>query len=355
MRIVLTGSAGFIGTAVTRELRARGHDVVGVDLRPTVSDDVESHLVDVRDEASLTEVLRGADAVCHQAAKVGLERSAHDAPAYADTNTTGTATLLSAMARAGIRHLVQASSMVVYGGGRSVCAEHGDTRTRPRTAADLDAGRFDPACTRCGGPTTWAAVGEDARLDPRNAYAATKLSQEHLATAWAERTGGRAVSLRYHNVYGPGLPDDTPYAGVAALFAQSLARGQAPRVLEDGGQMRDFVHVADVARANATALESLAGEAPVGEAGAGAAGAVEQHTAFNIASGRPRSVLDLATALSGAVGGPAPRVVGGGRPGDVRHVVADPGRAARLLGFRAEVALEDGVRDVLGVLRPSTR
>ncbi len=345
MRVVLTGSAGFIGQAVLRVLTAGDHEVVGVDLRPTPGDAATAHRVDVRDEGALAGVLRGADAVCHQAAKVGLERSAHDAPAYADTNTTGTATLLSAMARADVGHLVQASSMVVYGGGRSVCAEHGEVRPRPRTREDLDAGRFDPLCPECGAPTSWALVTEDARLDPRNAYAATKLSQEHLATAWAERTGGRAVSLRYHNVYGPGLPADTPYAGVAALFAQSLARGEAPRVYEDGRQMRDFVHVADVARANARALESLAGAPLRGEAGSG-----DEHAAFNVASGRPRSVLDLAAALSGAVGGPAPVVVGGGRPGDVRHVVADPARAARQLGFTAEIALEDGVGDVL--LRP---
>lgn len=342
MRIVLTGSAGFIGSAVGRALLAAGHDVVGVDVRPTSDPQIVGHALDIRDEPALTTVLRGADAVCHQAAKVGLERSAHDAPAYADTNTTGTATVLSAMARAGVPRLVQASSMVVYGGGRSICVEHGEVRTRPRTAEDLRAGRFDPVCAHCGGATSWALVNEAAPLDPRNAYAATKLSQEHLATAWVERTGGRAVSLRYHNVYGPGLPTDTPYAGVAALFAQSLARGEAPRVFEDGRQMRDFVHVSDVASANVLALDSLRDE----RSGA------EPHRAINVASGSPRSVHDLATALADATGGPPPVVVGGGRPGDVRHIVADSARAVRDLGFRAAVALDDGVRDVLQAAQP---
>ena len=91
---------------------------------------------------------------------------------------------------------------------------------------------------------------EDARLDPRNVYAASKLSQEHLASAWAAVTGGAAVALRYHNVYGPRMPRDTPYAGVASLFRSALARGEAPRVFEDGAQRRSFIHVRDVAAAN---------------------------------------------------------------------------------------------------------
>jgi dTDP-L-rhamnose 4-epimerase len=343
MRILVTGAAGFIGSTIVELLRDRGHEVVGVDLlldrahssRPAwVGDDL--HVVDVRDEASLTGLLRGVDVVCHQAAMVGLGLTIHDAPDYASHNVVGTASLVSAMARAGVAGLVQASSMVVYGGGRELCPVHGEVATRPRTFADLTAGCFEARCAVCGEPVTWALVGEDAPLRPHNAYAATKLAQEHLAIAWAEQSGGRAISLRYHNVYGPRMPRDTPYAGVASIFRSALAAGRAPQVYEDGLQMRDFVHVQDVARANLAALEALTSPA---------AGAPLGHRAYNVSSGEPHTVLDLAAALARELDGPEPAVVGGGRPGDVRHVVADPARIRAELGFAARMTFRDGIAE----------
>jgi dTDP-L-rhamnose 4-epimerase len=163
------------------------------------------------------------------------------------------------------------------------------------------------------------------------AYAATKAAQEFLASAWARQTGGTVWSLRYHNVYGPRMPRDTPYAGVASIFRSALERGEAPRVMEDGRQRRDFVHVTDVAAANALALAA----APAGAPGL---------TAVNVCSGEPHTIGDLARELAAAMGGPQPAVVGGARAGDVRHVVADPARAAALLGFRAATGFADGVR-----------
>ena len=124
----------------------------------------------------------------------------------------------------------------------------------PRAAADLDAGRFEPRCPRCGRALVAGLVAEDAPLDPRNAYAATKVHGEHLGAVWARETGGVFAALRFHNVYGPGMPPDTPYAGVAAIFASSLRRGESPQVFEDGRQRRNFVHVDDVARAVVAAL-----------------------------------------------------------------------------------------------------
>ena len=175
-------------------------------------------------------------------------------------------------------------------------------------------------------------------LDPRNVYAATKLHQEHLAAAFARETGVPVAALRYHNVYGPRLPRDTPYAGVGALFASALARGEAPRVFEDGAQRRDFVHVRDVARANVLALgaePSVAG-------------------AFNVCSGEPRTILDLARGLHAALAAGddslAPRVTAGYRLGDVRHVFADPARAADELGFTAREDFPAGMAELAAEL-----
>jgi dTDP-L-rhamnose 4-epimerase len=174
-------------------------------------------------------------------------------------------------------------------------------------------------------------VGEDAPLDPRNVYAATKVAQEHLAGAWARVTGASVAALRYHNVYGARMPRDTPYAGVAALFRSALARGEAPRVFEDGGQRRDFVEVRDVAAANVTALERYAVPGVL--------------RAFNVGSGRPRTVGELAAELAVACGGPAPVVTGEFRLGDVRHVTASSERARRELGWSAAVEFGRGVAE----------
>ncbi len=218
--------------------------------------------------------------------------------------------------------------MVVYGEGRYACPEHGIVRPPPRTAEDLDAGRFEPPCPACGRPLEAEAVPEDAPPDPRNVYAATKLAQEHLCAAYARETGATVTALRYHNVYGPRMPRDTPYAGVASIFRSALAAGDAPRVFEDGGQRRDFVHVRDVARANVLR--------PRGRR-AGRLQRGERHAAHRARHGRGRS-----PAPSRA---PSPVVTGEWRAGDVRHVFAAAGAAAARLGFRAEEDFEAGMRE----------
>ncbi|QKW36377.1 NAD-dependent epimerase/dehydratase family protein [Actinomadura sp. NAK00032] len=332
MNVLLTGSAGFIGSHIAEALTAAGHRVRGLDARP---DGLGGAPADVADPAAVARRLAGVDAVCHQAAKVGLGVDVSDLPAYTAANVQGTAVLLAEMARAGVGALVLASSMVVYGEGAYTCAAHGPVRPRPRPARDLAAGRFEPGCPACGRPLAPGAVAEDAPPDPRNAYADTKLAQEHLAASWARATGGSAAALRYHNVYGPRMPRDTPYAGVAAIFRSALLDGRPPQVFEDGAQRRDFVHVRDVARANVLALERLAAGPP--EPGG--------LRAYNIASGEPRTIADMAAALAAALGGPAPRVTGGHRLGDVRHIVARPDRARRELGFSPAVAFADGIAE----------
>ncbi len=349
MRVLVTGAAGFIGSHIAETMRAAGHEVRGLDsLTPAVHngrpDHVPDDLVvgDVRDPAAVDEALAGMDAVCHQAALVGLGVDLSDLPAYADVNVTGTAVLLEAMGRHGIPRLVFASSMVVYGEGAYDCATHGRVRPSPRDPGDLAAGRFEPRCPRCAQPLTTATVAEDAPLDPRNAYAASKVAQEHLASSWARLTGGGAIGLRYHNVYGPRMPRDTPYSGVAAIFRSCLENGLPPRVFEDGAQRRDFVHVRDVAYANLLALEAVdvtVGSAPGAEAGAGGL------RCYNVASGEPHTVGEMASALAAAFGDIEPVVTGDYRLGDVRHIVASPATAARDLGFRAQTRFAAGIAE----------
>jgi dTDP-L-rhamnose 4-epimerase len=343
--VLVTGGAGFIGSHVVEQLADAGHEVVVLDAlhpaahrtRPADLDPrVEHRWGSVADAGVARQAVDGCETVCHLAAMVGLGVDFSDAVDYAHHNDVGTATLLRALHESGrVRRLVLASSMVVYGEGRYRCAEHGLVEPGPRDPAALASGRYDPTCPRCGRGLDPVEVPETAPLRPRNVYAATKLHQEHLATAFGiEHPEVAIAALRYHNVYGPRMPRDTPYAGVASLFRSALERGEAPVVFEDGAQLRDFVHVRDVAAATVSA--ALAPPDVTGP--------------FNIASGTPRSVGAMARELASAFGpgAPEPVVAGGARPGDVRHVFASPERARRELGFAAAVTFEAGVREFAG-------
>ena len=318
VRVLVTGGAGFIGSHVADRLAAEGHEPVVLDaLIPQAHGGEKPPWVgellhaDVRDADALRAALRGIDAVCHQAAMVGHGVDARDAPAYAAHNDLGTAVLLAAMYEAGVSRLVLAGLDGRLRGGpvhlRRARRRPARARARPTPSPP---GAFEPPCPVCGRDLVPGLVPEDAPLDPRSTYAATKLAQEHLAGAWARQTGGAVWSLRYHNVYGPRMPRDTPYSGVASVFRSALERGEAPRVMEDGRQRRDFVHVGDVAAANVRALD-----APPHRAS----------RRVNVCSGEPHTVGDLATELARAMRGPEPvvdrrrpggrRAARGGRPG----------------------------------------
>ncbi|MEZ5267202.1 MAG: NAD-dependent epimerase/dehydratase family protein [Microthrixaceae bacterium] len=293
MKVIVTGAAGFIGSHIVDQLVARDHEVVAVDNldpgahagRPAwLSEHARWHWEDVRDPELWNRILPGTDAVCHQAAKVGLGVDFADAPEYVSNNDQGTANMLSAMFANGFAgRLVLASSMVVYGEGRYECPLHGIVRPGPRTPENLEstestnpsATNAPPRWNRCWYPRTHHWIHATS-TPPRSSTRSTSPKRGR------GRAARRSTSLRYHNVYGPRMPRDTPYAGVMSIFANSLAAGERPKVFEDGAQRRDFVHVSDVKRANVLALTT---DAP-------------HHGALNVASGSPTTLLEAATILS---------------------------------------------------------
>ena len=324
---LVTGGAGFIGSAVVRAFTAAA--------RPyRVFDRAVDPRDDIGDLARVRAAMDGCDTVIHLAAKVGLGVDLSDIDDYVRQNDLGTAVVLRAAADLGISRIVYASSMVVYGEGAYACPAHGPVSPPPRREDDLADGRFEPACPDCGQDLVPGLVPESAALDPRNVYAATKVHGEQLAAIWCRETGGRVAALRFHNVYGPGMPRDTPYAGVASLFRASIEQGQPPQVFEDGRQRRNFVHVDDVAQA---VLRAAAVDLPAGV------------TAVNIGSPNVSTIGEMAVTLAHALHGPSPVVTGRYRLGDVRHITADCTAARSLLGWQAEITLADGIARLVAV------
>ena len=325
MKVLLTGGDGFVGQPTVRALRRSGADV-------TIFDRALDPRDDITDLDRVHDTMHGCDVVVHLAAKVGLGVNIDDMDDYVRTNDLGTAIVLRAAAAEGVRRFVYASSMVVYGEGAYDCPRHGRVAAPVRTPADLSASHFDPRCPICGDDMVPGLVPESAPFDPRNTYAATKVHGEHLADTWARETDASVAALRFHNVYGPNLPLDTPYAGVAALFRTRLVRGEPPLVYEDGRQRRNFVHVDDVAQAVVAATTA---DLPRGL------------TALNIGTADIHTVGRMAELMSAAMGGPAPVTAGQYRLGDVRHITADCSKASRVLGWRSRIALEDGIADLV--------
>ncbi len=344
-RALVTGGAGFIGSHLVDALLAGGEEVRILDnldqlAHPSgeppahLPPDAELMVGDLRSADDVARALEGVDRVFHLGGIVGNGESMVNVRKAVDSNPGGTATLLEAVIarRDRIRRVVVASSMVVYGEGTYRCAEHGLVTPGLRPVSQLRERRWEPVCPRCGGETTPEAVREDAPLRPVSVYGISKRDTEELALVLGEAYGFEAVALRYLNVYGPRQALGNPYTGVAAIFSARLLAGRAPRVFEDGRQIRDLVHVSDIVRATRLAMDAK--PAP--------------GNAFNVATGRRIEIGELAAQLSDRLAPELrPEITGEFRAGDIRHCFADTAKAAELLGFEAGVDLADGLPELL--------
>jgi nucleoside-diphosphate-sugar epimerase len=299
---LITGGAGFIGSALARALLARGDRVRVIDnffsgKRENLADvakDVDVVEADIRDEAALARALGGIELVFHQAAIPSVPRSLADPIASHDANATGTLKVLAAAKKASVRRVVYAASSSAYG----------DTPTLPKV--------------------------ETMRPMPLSPYAVSKLAGEHYCQVYASAFGLETVSLRYFNVFGPRQDPKSEYAAVIPRFVTAALGGQGVTVYGDGTQSRDFCFIDNTVEANLGAATAPAADV---------SGRV-----MNVACGAATTLNDVVRLLGEILGKPIEISYAKGRVGDVKHSLADIGEARARIGYRAAVSFPDGLR-----------
>ncbi len=344
MKILITGGAGFIGTHLTRDLLAAGHNITILDnflpqvhldeLRLTA--DVAPHVRlvrgDIADENALRDGLKGVECVVHLAAETGTGQSMYEVARYERTNIRGTALIYDLLTKMTTSHRVErvvvASSRAVYGEGAYVCQKDGFVYPYSRSTSEKQLGHFDPVCPECGGNCEAVPTPETAPLRPSSFYGLTKQVQEQTVLLFGNTLGIPSFSLRYQNVYGPGQSLQNPYTGILAIFSNLARAGQPIRVFEDGLESRDFVYVGDVVRATASCIVSELNGCQV----------------VNVGSGERISVLDVANAVNAFYGERSRvEVTGTFRDGDIRHGMAELSYAQSTLKYVPSWKFKDGI------------
>lgn len=343
MTILVTGGAGFIGSHLVDALIQRGDRVRVLDhLEPQVhggkkpgwlNPKAEYLFHSILEEPVLPKALEGIEAVVHLAALVGVGQSMYQMSRYMKNNTLATTRFLEFLAgrKQPLRKFVTASSMSIYGEGLYRCLKHGEISPPLRSAEQLDRHEWECLCPECGRPLEPLPTPETKPLQPNSVYAVSKRDQEELTLTVAQAYRFPAAVLRFFNVYGPRQALSNPYTGACAIFSARLRAAKPPVLYEDGRQSRDFIHVADIVQGILIALDHPQA----------------QGRAFNVGTGRPSSVLEVAQTLAAAYGvSVEPAIARRYRAGDIRHCFADISRL-KALGFKPRFGLQEGLADLV--------
>ena len=311
MKYLVTGGAGFIGSHIAQSLLEQGHQVRVLDnfstgkreniedLQRFANHQLEVLEGDIRDASSVDEAVRGVDILFHEAAFVSVPQSMEEPQTCFDVNISGTSQLFEAARRAGVRRAVVASSAAVYGESEAL------------------------------------PLVEETPLQPKSPYAVSKRVDEMYAELFTSSFRFEVVALRYFNVYGPRQRPDSMYAAAVPIFARRLLDNKPVIVFGDGGQTRDLINVRDIVHANLIAAEHPH-----------AAGKI-----FNICSGIETRLLDLLDVMYELLPDVPPHIFAAPRAGDIYRSVGNPQKAENVMGFRAEVSLVDGLKEVIDWMR----
>jgi dTDP-L-rhamnose 4-epimerase len=339
-RVLITGGAGFIGAHTGQELLAAGYEVRALDnltapIHASTSEwpawlpsDIERCFGDVRHADDWRRALKGVEYIVHLAAHQDLLPNFSK---FFHVNSVGTALMyeLIVTEKFPVRKVVVASTQFVYGEGRYECATDGEVFPDGRDPGRLAKGLWEPACPTCGGAIKPLLLRE-THANPRNQYSISKYSQELMAVGLARNYGVPSVAMRYSIVQGPWQSFRNAYSGVLRVFTLQHLAGQPATIFEDGGQLRDYVNVEDVARANRLVLEREEANYQV----------------FNVGGGKGYTVREFAAIVSGR----EPHVTGEYRVGDTRHSVSDISKL-QALGWQPRKTPRDSVRDYIGWIR----
>lgn len=345
--VLISGGAGFIGTALTRSLLAKGHGVTVLDnFSPQIhggntdlAEDLEEHVRlvrgDVRDPDAWAKALPGHDTVINLAAETGTGQSMYEVSKYEQVNLAGTALLYDELAKNAslqVKRIVVASSRAIYGEGAYHCDQDGVVYPHSRSTAEKKLGLFDPLCPICKGKCTHIPTPENAPMEPSSFYGLSKQVQEQMTLLFGRVLGIPSFALRYQNVYGPGQSLHNPYTGILAIFTNQALLGAELAVFEDGLESRDFVFIDDVVRATVACLDR----------------ADDVSGAVNVGSGECTSILEVAHRINEHFGGRSQvKVTGIFRNGDIRHGVAELTQARAHLGYVPQWSFRDGLGEFL--------
>ncbi len=342
MKTLVTGAAGFIGSHVVDALRDAGVDVIGLDsldpgvhrglpdyLRPDV-DYCFADLRHWRPDARMDDV----EVVIHLAALGGVARASREPVNVIDANCVGTVRLIDAVrACRRLRRIVHVSSFSVYGGNCPyACATCRQPVSPERRSDDLERGHYEVRCRRCGADASVVPIDERVVPAPGEAYAASKYMQELCFRGFS---AAPVTVLRLSSAYGPRLRLHDGEATIIARLAGWIRAGQRPQLFEDGRQLRDWVYVGDVV---AGILALVRG--------------VDAPPLINVCSGVGTRLVEASDLIAGACGvSITPQILGGYRPGDLRHCVGDPARLSALIG-REPLSFADGALRTFGAPQP---
>jgi len=345
-KVLVTGGAGFIGSHLVDKLIELGHEVVVFDsLEPQVHGDgqktpeylnkeCEFTKGDIRNRDELKKTLKGREIIFHQAAVVGVGQSMYEINKYTEVNILGTANLLDILANENhqVEKLIIASSMSVYGEGKYRCVKCGVVYPKLRSLSQLKRGEWEMRCPLCKQEVQSLPTDEEKPLYPTSVYAISKRDQEEMCLTIGRAYDIPTVALRYFNVYGPRQALSNPYTGVAAIFSSRILNDNPPCIFEDGLQSRDFIHISDIVRANLLAMQNKKADYEV----------------FNVGTGRPLSVLDIAQGLIGELKSSVDiDIVRKYRVGDIRHCYANVSKIQKKLGFKPRLKFEEGISDLV--------
>ncbi|MBI1779864.1 MAG: NAD-dependent epimerase/dehydratase family protein [Sphingobacteriales bacterium] len=346
MKILITGGAGFIGSSLALALIARGHVITALDnlseqihgkdaentseLFLRIKDKVTFVKGDVSNETDLKKVLPEQEVIVHLAAETGTGQSMYQIRKYTDVNIGATSLMLDLLAnnKYDVKRIVIASSRAIYGEGRYLSKKYGYVYPESRSRERLVAGKFE---------VSWlddeelqlVATDEQSKIHPTSVYGITKQVQEQMVMTVCPTIGIEPVAFRYQNVYGPGQSLKNPYTGILSIFSNLIKNNQPINIFEDGKESRDFVFIDDVVNATVAGIEK----------------AEAKNNVFNVGTGIPTTVMEVAQTLIDSYGINVPLNISGDfRLGDIRHNYAELKLAEQKLGFKPKVSFKEGIQ-----------